>query len=274
MMRRLLLLLAVLANLLSLGGLAPSARAADPIAPEQAFAMRARALDAQTVEVVFTIAKGYYLYGNKFRFEAEPEAVRTGTADKPPGQLKQDPYFGEVETHRGELRLLLPVEAPAGSRQFTLTAISQGCWDGGICYPPTRQQAAIDLDAPPQTALGAGPSGGLAARLGAGLPGGLTARFSAGAPPAPGPQSLTETGTETEAAATDESGRIAGLLQGAGVPLILASFFGFGLLLAFTPCTFPMIPILSGIIVGHGQALSRMRALMLSLAYVLGMAVT
>lgn len=252
-MHRLLILLALLANLLSLNGLFLStARAADPIAPEQAFAMRAQALDAQTVEVVFTITKGYYLYGNKFRFEAEPEAVVLGTADKPPGQIKQDPFFGEVETHRGELRLLLPVSTSAGKRQFTLTAISQGCWDGGICYPPTRQQAAIDLDAPPQGASPVSAVGGFAARLGA--------QPAAEAPP--------------EAAATDDSWRIAGLLQGASVPLILVSFFGFGLLLAFTPCTFPMIPILSGIIVGHGHALSRARALLLSLAYVLGMAVT
>ena len=73
---------------------------------------------------------------------------------------------------------------------------------------------------------------------------------------------------------SDETGDIARLLSGASVPIILLSFFGFGLLLAFTPCTFPMIPILSGIIVGQGNKVSHMRAFVLSLAYVLGMAAT
>jgi thiol:disulfide interchange protein DsbD len=76
------------------------------------------------------------------------------------------------------------------------------------------------------------------------------------------------------AAPADESSQIGAMLTGSSVPLIVASFFGFGLLLAFTPCVFPMIPILSGIIVGHGANISKRRALMLSLAYVMGMAIT
>jgi thiol:disulfide interchange protein DsbD len=74
--------------------------------------------------------------------------------------------------------------------------------------------------------------------------------------------------------AQDESSFIAGLLQGGNLWLIAASFFGFGLLLSFTPCVLPMVPILSGIIVGHGAHISRSRALLLSAAYVLGMAAT
>ncbi len=72
----------------------------------------------------------------------------------------------------------------------------------------------------------------------------------------------------------DESSRVGALLTGSSLPIILMSFFGFGLLLAFTPCVFPMIPILSGIIVGHGDNITKRRALTLSVAYVLGMAVT
>lgn len=239
-MQRLLLLLALLASLLS-----PAAQA-NPIAPEKAFAMQAQALDADTVEVVFDIAKDYYLYGDKFRFEADPGTVQLGAMDKPAGEIHDDAFFGKVETHRGRLRLLLPVAAPEGLSRFTLTVSSQGCWDGGICYPPTAQTAAIDLAAAP-VALG----GGLLERALAG--GGAAA---------------------DDSVAGDESGDIARLLAGAGVPLVLLSFFGFGLLLAFTPCTFPMIPILSGIIVGQGHKVSHLRAFVLSLAYVLGMAVT
>ena len=251
-------LIRLFALLASFIALVPAVQA-DPIEPEKAFAMRAQALDAHTVEVVFQVAKGYYLYGDNFRFEAEPEGVRFGTAEKPAGKLKKDDFFGEVETHRGELRILLPVEAPAGLTRFELFATSQGCWDGGICYPPTTQQVSIDLSAPPKKSGG----GFLDSVLG----GGSGATGSASSTPAPA-------AAAAPTVSSDETGDIARLLSGASVPIILTSFFGFGLLLAFTPCTFPMIPILSGIIVGQGNKVSHMRAFVLSLAYVLGMAAT
>ncbi|HAF54292.1 MAG TPA: thiol:disulfide interchange protein, partial [Thauera sp.] len=226
-----------------------------------AFAMRAQALDAQTVEVVFEVAKDYYLYGDKFRFEAEPAEVTFGTPEKPIGKKHKDDFFGEVETHRGELRILVPVQAPAGVTRFELFATVQGCWDGGICYPPTTQQASIDLSAPPKKASGGFLASVLGGSSGTGAPSSAPAAASIAAPAA-------------SDVSSDETGDIARLLAGASVSIILLSFFGFGLLLAFTPCTFPMIPILSGIIVGQGNKVSHMRAFTLSLAYVLGMAVT
>jgi thiol:disulfide interchange protein DsbD len=262
-LHRLLWLFALLASLLAL---APAAHA-NPIAPEKAFAMRAQALDAQTVEVVFEVAKDYYLYGDKFRFEAEPASVTFGTPEKPLGKKHKDAFFGEVETHRNELRILVPVQAPEGVTRFELFATVQGCWDGGICYPPTTQQASIDLTAPPKK------SGG--SFLDSVLGGGSGASSAAsGAASAPAQGADTVGSQAASAVSSDETGDIARLLTGASVPLILLSFFGFGLLLAFTPCTFPMIPILSGIIVGQGHKVSHMRAFVLSLAYVLGMAVT
>jgi thiol:disulfide interchange protein DsbD len=170
-----------------------------------------------------------------------------------------------VETHRGELRILVPVQAPAGVTRFELFATAQGCWDGGICYPPTTQQASIDLSAPPKKSGGSFLDSVLGGGSGmAGSTASPTATASAGAVAA----------QADGAVSSDETGDIARMLSGASVPLILLSFFGFGLLLAFTPCTFPMIPILSGIIVGQGHKVSHMRAFVLSLAYVLGMAVT
>ena len=257
-MHRLFLLLALIASLLL-----PAAARANPIEPEKAFAMRAQALDAQTIEVVFEIAKDYYLYGDKFRFEAEPAGVGFGALEKPAGKKHKDDFFGEVETHRGELRILVPVQAPAGTTRFELFATSQGCWDGGICYPPTTQQASIDLAAPPKKA------GGFLDSV-------LGGRAGTGSAASPTPVALAapEDGSGGGAVSSDESGDIARLLSGASVSIILLSFFGFGLLLAFTPCSFPMIPILSGIIVGQGNKVSHTRAFVLSLAYVLGMAVT
>ena len=235
-------LLALFALLASLVALAPTAHA-NPIEPEKAFAMRAQALDAQTVEVVFEVAKDYYLYGDKFRFEAEPAGVTFGTPEKPQGKKHKDAFFGEVETHRGELRILVPVQAPEGVTRFELFATVQGCWDGGICYPPTTQQASIDLTAPPKK------SGG--SFLDSVLSGGAGASSSASSAPAtPAAGTNADAVQTTSTVSSDETGDIARLLAGASVPLILLSFFGFGLPLAFTPCTFPMIPILSGIIVG------------------------
>jgi thiol:disulfide interchange protein DsbD len=242
-------LAAILLGLSLLGGL--PARAADPLEPEKAFVLSARALDAASVEVEFNIATDYYLYSDRFKFEVEAAAVKPGEVVRPPGKMKIDPYFGEVETYRGNLRMLLPVEVPPGLTRFVLIVTSQGCWDGGICYPPTPQRVEIDLRASPAT-------------RGSSL---LERAFSS-----------TDTATYSQPPAPeaggDESGRIAGLLFSARDPLVLLSFFGLGLLLAFTPCTFPMIPILSGIIVGTGRPVSRGRALALSGAYVLGMALT
>lgn len=225
---------------------------ADPIEPEKAFQMSARSIAPDMVEVSFKIRKAYYLYASKLRFYADPETVQLGEPQRPPGKMHKDEFFGDVETYRDTLTILVPIDNAAGLTGFELSVVSQGCWDGGICYPPLTQTATIDLSA----STGAG--GASTSLLQRALQGSPTAQ-PGDSPPLP---------------AGDESGRIAGLLKDATVPVILASFFGFGLLLAFTPCTFPMIPILSGIIVGHGHHISRSRALGLSLAYVLGMAFT
>ncbi|MFA4968125.1 MAG: protein-disulfide reductase DsbD [Sulfuritalea sp.] len=215
------------------------ARAEEPLAPEQAFRFSARATDANTIEARWQIVDGYYMYRDKFKFTLEGGTL--GTAKLPPGKMKDDELFGKVETYRKEVKILLPVTA-AGA--VTLKAVSQGCWDGGICYPPLNQEEKISLAAAPgmSSATGAAP---------------------VAVSPAP-----------TSAAPADESSRIAGLFKGDNLALVLVSFFGFGLLLSLTPCVFPMIPILSGIIVNHGHAVSHLRAFVLSLAYVLGMALT
>jgi thiol:disulfide interchange protein DsbD len=206
------------------------ALAEEPLAPEQAFRFSARAVDAQTVEAKWQIADGYYMYRDKFKFSLEGGTL--GNAVLPPGKVKEDEIFGKVETYRKEVNILLPVSAASGP--LTLKAVSQGCWDGGICYPPLTDTAALSL--PPAGAVSPAPTFGQAPE--------------------------------------DETSRIAGLFKSDNIGLVLLSFFGFGLLLSLTPCVFPMIPILSGIIVNHGHAVTHVRAFVLSLAYVLGMAAT
>jgi len=229
MMRRFLLLLSLCLPL--------PAFAQDLLEVDQAFRLSARALDAGTLEVRYDIAKGYYMYRDKFRFALEPAEAKAGEAQLPPGKVKKDEFFGDVETYRKEVVILLPFNAPAGLDSVTLKATSQGCADIGVCYPPNTQSLKVSL-----AAMSAAPAG----------------TASAGA----------------AAADEDETSQLAGLLKNAGFWLVLTTFFGAGVLLAFTPCVFPMYPILSGIIVGHGHHISKGRAFTLSMVYVLGMAVT
>jgi thiol:disulfide interchange protein DsbD len=204
--------------------------------PEKAFRLSARPLDARTVEVNFAIADGYYMYRDKFRFVADPASgAKLGAPQFPQGVRKKDEFFGEVETYRKQVAIVLPIEqAP---EKFDLTVTSQGCADAGVCYAPTDGKVTLRM-----------------------------AAFAAGsAPPAAPPaQGVSVDSSDFEIARLFESG---------GLWIVAASFFGFGLLLAFTPCVLPMIPILSGIIAGEGRSIGKLRAFVLSLTYVLGMAV-
>ena len=240
-------LLITLCLLLPLG-----AGAQELLEVEQAFKFSARALDARTVEVRFDIADGYYLYKDKFKYAVEPAAAKLGTPQYPQGKVKDDEFFGKVETFRDGIAIRLPVEAAEGVSDLKLTVTAQGCADIGVCYPPTPQSARITLAALSTPVDAAGSA----------LPGDRPQASSAAAPAAGQPSS------------GDESSQLAHLLKNADFWLILTTFFGAGLLLALTPCVFPMIPILSGIIVGHGHNITKTHAFLLSLAYVLGMAVT
>lgn len=227
--------------------LAGLANASQPMDPEKAFRFSARALDAQTIEARWDIKPDYYLYRHRIAFHAE--GVQLGPPVMPMGKETNDEFFGRVETYHGVLTIHIPVLE--GSGTFILKADSQGCWEGGICYPPMTQEARVTLAAMPAT--------GDMPRLDEPQNRGL---------------SLASPVAEPVAPSGDESGRIARLLENAGFWVAVATFFGFGLLLSFTPCVFPMIPILSGIIVNHGHAVTHTRAFILSLAYVLGMALT
>ncbi len=239
--------------LLSLFLLSTFARSEEPLEPTQAFRFSARAVDAQTIEARWQITDGYYMYREKFKFSLDGATL--GEIKLPAGKVKEDEIFGKVETYRQDVKMLLPVSAATGA--ITLTAISQGCWDGGICYPPVTDKASLSLPGAPKTS--AVPS---------------AASSAAAVSPAPTFSTAAPVADPVAPPTGDETSRIAGLFKGDNLGLILVSFFGFGLLLSLTPCVFPMIPILSGIIVNHGHAVTHLRAFVLSLAYVLGMALT
>jgi thiol:disulfide interchange protein DsbD len=209
---------------------APPALAASPqdlLEPETAFRFSARVLDSQAVEVQFTIAEGYYLYRERFKFATAN--ARLGKPEFPAGMRKEDQFFGDTETYRKEVRIRVPVEAGAED-PLKLVVTSQGCADVGVCYVPMESTATLRL---------------------ASLP-------------------LEAPRARVSLSASDVD--VAAMFRGS-TWLVLASFLGFGLLLAFTPCVLPMVPILSGIIAGEGSSVNKKRAFALSSSYVLGMAV-
>lgn len=223
-----------------------TAAAQEPLPPEKAFRFSARMVDPATVLVRYDITRGYYMYRDKFEFEVAPPPAQLGAAVMPPGTVKDDPFFGRVETYRDRVEIRLPLSSEGAlPAVLRLKAVSQGCADLGICYPPQEQYADLRL-----AALG-----------------------SASAP-AGGAAGMFLSGAESGAGAVSDDLRIAALLSDGSFWLIVLSFFGFGIALAFTPCMLPMIPILSGIVVGRGTAVTRRRALVLSITYVLGMAIT
>ena len=212
-----------------------------PLKPEQAFSFQAKAIKTDLVEVRFQIAPGHYLYRDKFKFAIEPTRIKLGTPQFPAGQVKEDPTFGRTEIFRGETAIMIPITPPLSvGEPITLAITYQGCADAGLCYTPKTQKVRLSLPPlPPTSAAGRVIN-----------------------PSQQGEETVTET---SDIARLFGSGNFFG---------IILSFFGFGLLLSLTPCVFPMIPIISGIIVAQGKDLTKKRAFSLALAYVLGMALT
>jgi thiol:disulfide interchange protein DsbD len=136
--------------LLVAAGLALAGQAfgqAHPLSPDKAFLFSAKALDAQTVEARFTIADGYYLYRDKIHFAIDPASGALLTPALPAGKIKQDEFFGRVETYRGSVTVNLAVRNFTPGKPLIIHAESQGCADIGICYPPTTQTATVALPA-------------------------------------------------------------------------------------------------------------------------------
>lgn len=222
--------------------------------PEKAFGVTAEAKDSKTISLHFAIEKGYYLYKHRFAFEPKDATLTLAPASYPAGERKQDEFFGEVEIFRGDLTVSVPVASGALGNGQQLSVTYQGCADVGVCYPPQTTLVT----------LGGAEGGGLLSR----------ALGKLGARDEPAPAATAPAIAATAPVTADESGRLAGLLSTGKLSLILLSFFGAGLLLAFTPCMLPMLPILSGIIVGQGAHVTRARSTALAGVYVLGMALT
>ncbi len=235
------------------------ARAADDdfLPPDQAFTFSASEAPGM-VDVHFKIADGYYMYRERFAFAARNGTAELGEAQIPPGHIKFDPTFQKnVETYRGELTIHLPVQKASGP--FDLAVTSQGCADAGICYPPAEHVFHVS-----------------GAALQAATAGQSTVAGAARSTPTP----LTQSNAAPAAGDTGEpwyeratsADYAQSLLQGGGFFAVVGLYFVAGMVLSLLPCSYPMIPILSAIIVGEGVRVTRSRGFALSFVYVLGMA--
>ncbi len=221
--------------------------------PEVAFVPTVRMADADTIQVSMDIVPGHYLYRERFKFALidPPAGVTLGEAQVPAGEEKDDEFFGRIQVHHHPLEIRIPVQHATASGPITLELGYQGCSEVGVCYPPQKKRFELVLA------------------------GGTT---EAGVTPAPTATTTSSAAPSTSAASRSEplsqQDELAAQLQSGNTMAVLLSFFGLGLLLAFTPCVFPMIPILSSIIVGQGSSLTTQRAFTLSVVYVLAMALT
>ncbi|CAR50574.1 protein-disulfide reductase DsbD [Burkholderia cenocepacia] len=218
-----------------LGGLSVARAADDFLDPSVAFKFSASESPGQ-VDVRFKIANGYYMYRERFAFAVKSGQATLGEPQFPAGHVKFDQTFQkDVETYRDEVVVHVPVKQAAGP--FELAVTSQGCADEGICYPPAEHVMKVD-----GAALGAASSSGDTAAAGSWFDKVTSADFA---------QSL---------------------LEGHGFFTIVALYFVAGVVLSLLPCSYPMIPIVSAIIIGQGTRATHARGFALSLTYVVGMA--
>lgn len=114
--------------------------------PEDAFRFSARLVSPDMFEVRYVIADGYYMYLDRFGFDAEPGDIVLGTPQFPAGQWHEDEFFGRSQIFRGEVTIAIPIVSNVhGGGTVRLNAVSQGCADAGICYLPTQQSMDFEL---------------------------------------------------------------------------------------------------------------------------------
>ncbi len=211
------------------------------LCPDRAFRLFAEAQGPDRIRLAWEIAPGYYLYRSRLKV-AVSGPVQLGQLALPKGESKTDEYFGTQQVYHNELIAMLPVARAASSTTLSvpLRVTYQGCADAGLCYPPITKTLAISL--PPGSASAFGASAGSADGAASGF--------------------------------VSEQDRYASVVRNGSLIAIVAFFYAAGLVLAFTPCVLPMVPIVSGLIVGGGRTVTAARGFALSLTYVIGMALT
>ena len=180
-------------------------------------------IDGDSLIVRFQVADQYYLYRDKIKMSFEHPDVSVDAASFPPGEWVDDPEFGMVEVYRNEVTGVYPIIGPAGEYQLSLLAEHQGCADAGLCYPPVKETFSL-----PATLSGTQTVASVASAAN------------------PGPSASNNSSNKED--------WFFDTLQNGKLWQVSLATLAFGLLLAFTACMYPMIPILSGIIIGQNDS--------------------
>ncbi|TPH15097.1 protein-disulfide reductase DsbD [Litorilituus lipolyticus] len=210
---------------------------------DEAFIFNFHQQDNQ-LSITFDIAEGYYLYRHQFKVSGQD--VSFEPLDLPQGIEHEDEFFGVQQIYTEPLTFIINIKE--AKKDALLTLSYQGCAKKGLCYPPERKKIQLNkVDA--NSASSANVLSAIANE--------------------PASTQVPQT-VENKS----EQHQLVDMLKQDSVLLTLLAFFVGGLLLSFTPCVFPMYPILTGIIVGQGKQLTSKKAFSLSFVYVQGMAVT
>ncbi len=223
--------------------------------PDDAFKFNIQRIGEKGLIATFEAAPHHYLYRDHLKISLKKGSTELPSQlILPKGEMKADPNFGTLEIFHSRVQGEVKITGDtAGITDADITATYRGCSEQGLCYRPiTKIFKWSGISPAAANPIAEGPL--------------ILSAQAQSSSPAVESTSSTEVGSETD--------QIAGLFKGGSFITVIAAFFVAGLLLAFTPCVFPMIPILSGIIVGSGEKIEKSRAFVLSLAYVLGMAIT
>jgi len=197
-----------------------------PLQVHEAFPLSVVAIDAQTLVISWLVQEDYYLYKDKMSFIADGAKILN--INFPEAKLKHDEFFGEVTVYEKPIEILITL-SEIQNDLLTLNIEYQGCWNGGVCYPPENSLIRVSLSGDDGTAS-----------------------------------------DQPEDSISTEELKARELFQQGGLTLFFGALLA-GLALSWTPCVYPMIPILSGIIIGQKQTPSSLRAFLMSLAFVLSM---
>lgn len=206
------------------------------LADQDAFGMTAF-IDGDQLKIQWSIAEDYYMYRDQFGVSSNTPGVEFGDFVFPKGQIEQDPEFGEVEVYFFNVELIVPIKSlPSVGSELDLVILGQGCNKPvGVCYQPQIRPLKVAFTP-----------------------------VSADAPVAQDSVTTSEPSTSTFSNPDSSNKTFWGYVLAA---------FGAGILLSFTPCVLPMIPILAGVIAGQKNP-SKMRSGWLAICYVAGTIVT
>ena len=215
---------------------------ANPPPAEAIFHLNVEQVDPNTFSLDWQIEAGYFLYKERISVREQADSnFNLGSLRLPKARKHFDRQGKMTLIYRNQVIVPVSILGQVAGEAL-LDVHYQGCSDDGFCYPPQTKQIKVAIDkngALTQIVLEKNP-----------LP------------------------MASQAKRESESDKLDALFRSNNWPLIIISFFGFGLLLSFTPCVLPMVPVLSGIIIGHGKTLSTRKAFFLSLSYVLSMSAT